>query len=458
VTAYVHHRAANQGEGAMNSSGTTPTAEQILAALTPAVDPNGGEPLPAYYGMVMLGLASQAYTTQGDGSWPQIQSALNTAITDTAYTPALPSPLDVLSQGPTVAGSWSLDWGPANGQDGDGDNSNLMYIASYRAPPVGDAKQGAPYFFVVSIRGTDTSITGTPLIQQLLQDIRDFELKSWPLLLSGTYILDGTVPAPNTRDVNGINGHVAHGSMLGFIKLANFTAPLNNGAAPSNGGNAVTVVAALNSLIAQYGHVPIVVTGHSLGACQTQLMASYLAWQFPVCDVIPYCYAPPTAGDGAFIATYSKQCPAGQFWYNTYDVVPFAYITMTVDSKTQSGLSWAGQNLWASYQWPPQAGGQPNGPPLPPEFTDLIATAGTLIPASYMRPANGVFGLPGNIPEEGKISTLLEGMGMKVSATGGLAQLIWQHFPPCYAALMNAQYGSVLAPFAFAAYKPGLMR
>ncbi len=440
----------------MSSPGTTPTAAQILTALTPAADPNGGAPLPAYYGMVMLGLASQAYTTQGSSDWAQIQASLYTAITDTAYTPALPSPLDVLAQGPTVAGRWSLDWGPANGQDGDGDNSNLMYIASYRAPPVGSATQGAPYFFVVSIRGTDTAITGTPLIQQLLQDIRDFELKSWPLLLSGKDALDGSVPAPNGRDVSGINGHVAHGSMLGFIKLANFTAPLNDGAAPSNGGNAVTVTAALNSLVAQYGRVPIVVTGHSLGACQTQLMASYLAWQFPVCAVIPFGYAPPTAGDGAFVATYAKQCPAGQFWYNTYDVVPFAYITMTVDGKTQSGLSWAGQNLWTRYPWPPQPGVlTQNGPPLPVEMTDLIDTVGTLIPSSYMRPANGVFALPGNIPQESEIASLLSGMGMMTLApAGGLAQLIWQHFPPCYAALMNTQYGGVLAPFAFAAYKP----
>ena len=54
--------------------------------------------------------------------------------------------------------------------------------------------------------------------------------------------------------------------------------------------------------------------------------------------VIPYAYAPPTAGDGDFITTFQAQCPAGQFWYNTFDVVPYAYITL---ASGESGLSWA---------------------------------------------------------------------------------------------------------------------
>ncbi|HEY4942675.1 MAG TPA: hypothetical protein VII56_14695 [Rhizomicrobium sp.] len=449
------------------TAASTPITAQILAALCPSPNPSGPQPLPAYYGMVMLGLASQAYTAQGS-DWPTIQAGLSVAITTPQYTPHLPSPVG----GPDpVPGAWSLDWGPANGQDGDGDNSNLIYIASYRTPVLAGEAVGAPYFFVVGIRGTDTSVKGKPLHQQLLQDIRDFELISWPDLLAGKYndLLHGhlCVPTPNTQDAGALTGKIALGSMRGFVKLANSTAPLNDGKIPGSKGTPLTVMAALQSLMQKNPATPIVVTGHSLGACQTQLMASYVAWQFPKTNVIPFAYAPPTAGDAGFVSTYSQQCPWGQFWYNEYDVVPYAFITMTANYEQKSGLSFAAQNLWSAYKWPDVAPGantpvvNPNGepgPPLPIEMVALIDTLGRLIPSVYVRPANGLLPLAGNIPSAYEIAALLAAMGggmAKQDSTSGLAQLIWQHFPPCYSKLMAAQYGAQLAPFDFKSYKPG---
>ena len=257
---------------------TAPTLAEMLAVLGPSNQPGVVVP-PAYYGMVILGLANQAYSAQGS-AWNVIQSTLYTAITETKYTPPLPSPGQPGVASPTpLSGTWSLDWGPANGQNGDGDNSNLIYIASYRAQNNSNYAQNAPYFFVVSIRGTDTSVTGTPLYQQLLQDIRDFSFYSWSDLLAGKCyhqpvpppILPPerlTVPTPNTQDTSALSGNVATGSSLGFVRIANSSAPLNDGQPPSNNGTALTVVQALNDLLGNYPGTPIVVTGHSLGACR----------------------------------------------------------------------------------------------------------------------------------------------------------------------------------------------
>ncbi|HXC54278.1 MAG TPA: hypothetical protein VNU97_03200 [Rhizomicrobium sp.] len=447
---------------------TSVTPAQILASLSPSPDPKGGAALPAWYGMVILGLASQAYTAQGGSDWPTMQSALFRAITTPKYTPALPLPkgAEVAAGGAdALPGAWSLDWGPANGQDGDGDNSNLIYIASYRAQGNPNYADGAPYFFVVSIRGTDVSVKGPPLYQQLFQDIRDFELHSWPKLLKDgiNTLLHGhlSVPTPNTRDPAGLDGHIADGSMRGFVKIANSTAPLNDGKTPVNGGAAFAVVAALNNLTRNYRGAPIVVTGHSLGAAQAQVMASYLAWQFQGQTVIPFLYAPPTAGDADFMATYMRQCPSGQFWYNDHDVVPYAYITLPAadGSKPESGLAWAAKNLWSAYQWPPEPppAKPAAAPSLPLPMIALIDTLGKLIPPVYERPAGGILPLKGNIPAPATIAALLASMGggmAKMHPDSGIAQLVWQHFPPCYAELMTAQYGDQLAPFRFAAYKP----
>src|SRR5215210_2063812 len=143
-----------------------------------------------YYGMVFLGLDIQAYTAEND--WAEISQGLYVALTQTQpgtndlYTPQLPGlGQEGASQTVPMPGSWSLDWGPANGVNGTGDNSNVFYIASYRAKGNPNYADGAPYFFAVAIRGTDAKVQGAALLQQIGQDLRDFNLWSWANLLSG---------------------------------------------------------------------------------------------------------------------------------------------------------------------------------------------------------------------------------------------------------------------------------
>lgn len=448
---------------------TTPTPAEMLSALQSP-----------YYGMVFLGLASQAYTAQGD--WNEIPQGLYIALTQTIpntsqlYTPQLPGLGQAGAAQPSpIPGNWSLDWGPANGDDGSGDNSNLLYIASYRAKGNLNYADGAPYFFTVALRGTDTSVGGDALWQQIAQDVRDFKLWSWANLLAGKddNLIDGrlSVPNPNTTNVSGLDGNVAHGSLLGFVKLANSSAPLNNGQPPAQAtGPALTVIQALNKLLAQYPNTPVVVTGHSLGGAQTQLMAAYLAWQLGKgtsynVPVIPQAFAPPTVGDQDFVNTYQALCPSGWFWYNTYDFVPFAYITTTGDDgKQESGLRYASQHLWKAYTWPAGSqwpagtsiAGKP-GPALPTILTDLIDSIGLLIPSSYQRPSIGVKPLNGSILQPQALEVFLQGMGGKwatTDPTGSDAQLAWQHFPPCYFKEMAQQYASSLALYAVTPYRP----
>jgi hypothetical protein len=438
-------------------SNTTPSPSEILSALQSP-----------YYGMVTLGLASQAYTAQND--WNEIPTGLYIALTQkdakgNPYTPQLPGLGQAGATTPDpIPGAWSLDWGPANGQNGNGDNSNLLYVASYRASGNPNYKDGAPYFFAVAIRGTDTSVKGLPLDQQILQDIRDFVLVDWKNVLSGK-----KVPTPNTTDVSGIAGNVAHGTMLGFAKIANFTAPLNNGQPPRSAtGTPVTVIEALNQLLAQYPGTPVVVTGHSLGAALTQLMASYLAWQLGSktkynVHVIPHCFAPPTAGDQGFVDSYQAACPGGSFWFNTFDFVPYAYITMP-DTK-ESGLLWARENLWTAYQWPAGSvspagtniGGKP-GPALPTFIADAIDGFKPLLPKGFVRPGSGLMQLDGAIPQpQTTIEGLLQQLGGKwpqADPTDSTSQLAWQHFPPCYFGQMWGQYANQLAWFTVASYRP----
>lgn len=444
------------------AANVTPTPAEMLSALQSP-----------YYGMVFLGLATQAYTAEA--TWAEIPQALYVALTQTdptnnqPYTPQLPGLGQAgVSLPVSIPGNWSLDWGPANGENGTGDNSNLLYIASYRAQGNPNYADGAPYFFAVGIRGTDIAAGSVAVWQQIVEDIGDFRVWSWPKLLSGgdDNLLDGyaSVPTPNTTDVSTLAGNVAHGSLLGFVKLANSSAPLDDGQPPSQAtGPAVAVVDALNELLSQYPGTPVVVTGHSLGGCQTQLMAAYLGWQLGAgtshnVPVIPQAFAPPTGGDLGFVETYQALCPSGCFWYNTYDLVPYAYITMAVDGGQESGLNWASQNLWTAYTWP--AGSDISGtagPALPSIISGLIETIGRRIPPVYQRPSTGLMPLNGSMPTLQVMEEFLQNMGGKwvgLDPTGPDAQLAWQHFPNSYFEYMWQQYQDSLAQYSVQQYKP----
>jgi hypothetical protein len=406
-----------------------------------------------YYGMVWLGLASAAYTSEGKKDPWQITLDMQTAFDPAnGYLPPLPELGQENAGYPgspslkTVPGSWRLDWGPAIA----GDNSNLVYIASYRKP------NGDPYFFVVGIRGTDTCPDeldnfGFGLLNQLAQDLKAFKLQPWDTYLTKGISKDdittiGPPPNPTGQGIDDApDGGVANGTMEGLDKIANLLP-----AQPENHGGAMLLKPIAETLMSLVGsnEYPVIVTGHSLGGCQTQVMASYLQWQFPNCAVIPQPFAPPTAGDDTFIdqGLFNR----GQFWVNQLDLVPYAYGTYfdngeVVADGDKLALVWAKDHLWKDDLWPDT---RDHGPDLPDAISIAINTAvatglnDDLKNKSYARPWSRVVTMPpATDPQTGKyllpdvayVEALLKAVHIgNVDPRGSLAQLLWQHFPPCY--------------------------
>ena len=97
-----------------------------------------------YYGMVWLGLANAAYTSEWKHDAASMTQDLKCAIQDPNFMPPLPEPGNSgKKDAPILEGSWSLDWGPAIASDW----SNLIYIASYRSGP---DQTGAPLFLLLA--------------------------------------------------------------------------------------------------------------------------------------------------------------------------------------------------------------------------------------------------------------------------------------------------------------------
>jgi hypothetical protein len=72
------------------------------------------------------------------------------------------------------------------------------------------------------------------------------------------------------------------------------------------------------------------VTGHSLGGALVTTVSLYLAQNFlPAKDIYPFTFAAPTAGDAAFATWFDKQLPSAMCYYNYYDLVPNAWVTLT---------------------------------------------------------------------------------------------------------------------------------
>lgn len=380
-----------------------------------------------YYGMMYLGLANAAYTSEGDSK--TIAKDLQKVFSDPAYMPPVPclnqaGKKDSLSE---IDGSWSIEWGPAISSH----NSNMIYIVSY------SDTNGKVLFYTVGVRGTDTSASFEGILNQLAQDINDFELYSWQSLLANQ--LDG-FPAP--KNVTGVpatnqKGNVSKGSIQGFLKLTS-TLP---------DGSTEVLADAINNLLNR-NMAPVVVTGHSLGGNQTQMVAAYLDWQFgSKTTIIPQPFAPPTPGDKDFASLPVFQ--NGQFWYNTLDLVPFAYIM--VNNGTELGLKWAREHLWKDFQWPDQK----HGPGIPEIMSIAIDTLGSKVPQVFTRPTNGgKMELNGYLPDPAIIEDLLKGMKLNLllESRGSIAQLLWQHFPPCYQNLLWEQQSDKIVYYNYQSY------
>ena len=186
----------------------------------------------------------------------------------------------------TVQGQWRIGWGPVVSDN----NSNLMYAAEFV-----DTQSGTPVFTAVVIRGTDLEAKPVGVLKQIVEDIDAADQVGLPFAN------------------NNPNAKIAEGTSIGFGTLNKFV------------DSGKTVEQYLTEFVRTNPAAPIVVTGHSLGGCQTTVMALNLALKFANTTVVPNTFAAPTAGNSAFIELYEQRCKFSPRWFNTLDLVPRAF-------------------------------------------------------------------------------------------------------------------------------------
>lgn len=185
-------------------------------------------------------------------------------------------------------GSWSLAWGPAQ----DSSQANLAYVAVRTGG-------GQTLSVAVVVRGTDWDGSLQGLWNEIVEDLGAENQQAPPWAApSGVLIACGTADA-----LSRIIGMTSGGqSLAGF--LAGFY------------GNAAN------------RQVPLLVTGHSLGACVATVLAPWLQAQLgqqglsPT--IVPTTYAGPTAGNQAFADAFRGAFPTATCYRNTLDIVPKA--------------------------------------------------------------------------------------------------------------------------------------
>jgi pimeloyl-ACP methyl ester carboxylesterase len=373
-----------------------------------------------YYGNVWLALAAIAYTDDASTDIKNVSVDLPKAVTG---LPQLPGPV---AGAATVAGEWMVDWGPVIATEAETGNANLMYVASYRSG-------GVPLFVCVGIRGTDTHEIYTPLAlcSQLGEDLDVGTLYDWrQSVIANPPVI---VTYPSTRSPMP-NAAIAHGTWLGLNCLRGMRAQVSAGALPS--GSAVTTCGVeqyVTAVLAAYPGTPIVVTGHSLGGCQTTVMALLLQQTNPGVTVISHPFAPPAAGNAAFVVAYKAAFGSGtqgQIWWNTADIVPnvFEQLPANPTTSTMANLPL----MWTAAYGGDIAMDVPEAQAFK-HYSDLASNA-------YQNPIN-------HMP--GCVQTLIGAYA--VPAKGGdtwLNQLITQHFPPMYGKLMG-NISPAIAPFAY---------
>ncbi len=341
-----------------------------------------------YYALGYLALCMVGY----------LQEGAEPAVIEAAIAKEIPN----LGQIGDVPGTWTLDWGPAITTSLLSWRANLMYAASYRDPA-----STLPIFSAVVIRGTDVGAGFLGVITQLKEDVEPGCQLLWPSEAGAC--ADAAQSASATP-------YVARGTFIGFNDLISLRG-VNHATQATQ-----TVDEFLAGFLPSYADaaapLPLVVTGHSLGGCQTSPIALYVNGQASVqsgVTVVPNSFAAPTAGNQAFTNLYLTTLPHARRWFNTFDLVPMAYDQLATMRQ-----------LWSEGQFS-------CGVPMPfwaPPILDIIK-----LDVDGLQYAH----------EGGTANRQLDGAcGTASGKFPWGAQLEYQHTLTTYAKLMLNQYASAL--------------